>query len=263
MTSSSDASLDIFSAALLKAPVPLDEATFALSAYCQNRALHLDVELRLLDDLASRVITPSFLGIATLLFEELGFAGNNRDYFNPRNSYLEQVLESRKGIPISLAVVMLEVCRRCGVEACGIGMPGHFLVGDKDDATQLLDPFRGKIISSMEAENLFAYLNPSAEFRPEFLEETSNSTILLRMLNNLRLIHNKQKSTEDLIRVLNLMVCWESPPLGEVKQLAAALDSLGKTDQAARRLEEIAARSTGDAKQQIEALSTQFWRRLN
>ena len=142
-------------------------------------------------------------------------------------------------------------------------MPGHFLVGDKDDATQLLDPFRGKIISSMEAENLFAYLNPSAEFRPEFLEETSNSTILLRMLNNLRLIHNKQKSTEDLIRVLDLMVCWESPPLGEVKQLAAALDSLGKTDQAARRLEEIAARSTGDAKQQIEALSTQFWRRLN
>ena len=142
-------------------------------------------------------------------------------------------------------------------------MPGHFLVGDKDDATQLLDPFRGKIISSMEAENLFAYLNLSAEFQPEFLEETSNSTILLRMLNNLRLIHNKQKSTEDLIRVLNLMVCWESPPLGEVKQLAAALDSLGKTDQAARRLEEIAARSTGDAKQQIEALSTQFWRRLN
>ena len=110
---------------------------------------------------------------------------------------------------------------------------------------------------------MFAYLNPSAEFRPEFLAETSNEAILSRMLNNLRLIHVKRKLTEDLIRVLDLMVCWNSPPLGEVKQLAAALDSLGRTDQAARRLEEIAGRTTGDAKQQIQSLSTQFWRRLN
>ena len=263
MTSSSGASLDRFSEALLKTPVPLDEAAFALSAHCQERPLQLEVGRGSLDELASRVITPSFVGVATLLFDELGFAGDNLDYFNPRNSYLEHVLESRIGIPISLAVVMMEVCRRCDVEACGIGMPGHFLVGDKQDATQLLDPFRGKIITPQDAEKLFAYLNPSAEFRPEFLAETSNEAILSRMLNNLRLIHVKRKLTEDLIRVLDLMVCWNSPPLGEVKQLAAALDSLGRTDQAARRLEEIAGRTTGDAKQQIQSLSTQFWRRLN
>tara|TARA_Y100001970_G_scaffold179520_1_gene218512 strand:+ start:67962 stop:68753 length:792 start_codon:yes stop_codon:yes gene_type:complete len=263
VTSSSGASLDRFSEALSKVPIPLDEATFALSAYCQGRPLQLDVELRPLDELAARVADPSFVGVATFLFDELGFAGDNLDYFNPRNSYIEQVLETKLGIPISLAVVMMEVSRRCGVETLGIGMPGHFLVGDKEDATRLLDPFRGKIITSQEAENLFAYLNPSVEFRPEFLAETANDAILSRMLNNLRLIHIKRKSTEDLIRILDLMVCWKSPPLGEVKQLAAALDSLGKTDHAARQLDEIAARSRGDLKQQIQALSTQFWRRLN
>ena len=263
MTSSSDSSLDHFSKALLKSPVPLDEAAFALSAYCQGQPLQLASELQSLDDLASRVTTRSFAGVATFLFDEWGFSGDDQDYFNPRNSYIDQVLKTKLGIPISLAVVMMEVARRCGVDTYGVGMPGHFLVRDRDNLTQLLDPFRGKIISPQEAENMFISLNPSVEFQPAFLSETSNDAILSRMLNNLRLIQIKRKSTEDLILVLDLMICWDSPPLGEVKQLAAALDSLGKTDQAALRLDAVAARAVGELKEEIELLSTQFWRRLN
>src|SRR2546430_2404900 len=63
-----------------------------------------------------------------LLYEELGFRGNDKDYYDPRNSFLNEVLERRTGIPISLAVVVTEVARRAGVEAQGISFPGHFLV---------------------------------------------------------------------------------------------------------------------------------------
>lgn len=263
MTSSQGSPLSLFAEALSKDPVPLDEAALALSAHCQRRTLQLPLGLDALDELAQQVTDPSFLGVTTFLFNELGFIGDNTDYFNPRNSYIDHVIERKLGIPISLAVVVMEVSRRCGVRTYGVGMPGHFLVGDAENSDQLLDPFRGRIISPREAESLFGYVNPSVDFQPEFLAGITNDVILSRMLNNLRLIHVKEQSIEDLICILELMVCWKVPSFGEVKQLGLALDSLGRTDQAARQLDDIAARSDGELREQIGALSTKFWRRLN
>src|SRR5205823_9498396 len=92
-----------------------------------------------LDELAVRAAGLSGAELATLLFVTEGFVGNAADYADPRNSYLDDVLDRRLGIPITLSVVMLEVGRRCGLQLHGVGMPGHFLVGGGPG--EWFDPF--------------------------------------------------------------------------------------------------------------------------
>src|SRR5438552_9903098 len=105
----------------------LDVAAFCLAAHA-HPGLDVDGECARLDDLAYRCPTPTFDGMRAYLFETLGFRGNTRDYGDPENSFLDSVLERRVGIPISLAVVVMEVGRRIGAPVHGVGMPGHFLV---------------------------------------------------------------------------------------------------------------------------------------
>src|SRR4029453_7536288 len=84
-------------------------------------------------------------GLREYLFEEQGFKGNRTDYFDPRNSFLSDVLDRRMGIPISLSLVLIEVGRRLDLPMEGIGLPGHFITGVRlDDAPILLDPFPGR-----------------------------------------------------------------------------------------------------------------------
>src|SRR5256885_16075663 len=114
----------------LEAALPLDEAGLLIAAHAKPE-LDVGEQLARFDALADRVGEPTLDGLRRLLFRDLGFAGNEDDYFDPRNSYLDDVLERRTGIPISLAVVMMEVGRRVGVPLSGVSMPGHFLVPDK------------------------------------------------------------------------------------------------------------------------------------
>src|SRR6185437_3487351 len=91
------------------------------------------------------------------VYEEAGFHGNQDDYYDPRNSFLSDVIDRRTGIPITLAVVLTEVCRRAGVEARGVSFPGHFLVrADLPRGTIVVDPFAGRPISRDELRALFA-----------------------------------------------------------------------------------------------------------
>ena len=90
------------------------------------------------------------------LFDEHGYAGNEADYTDPRNSYLDRVLDRRLGIPITLSVLMMEVARRNGVVLHGIGMPGHFLVGEPDGRT-FYDPFHhGRQLDADGARDVFS-----------------------------------------------------------------------------------------------------------
>ena len=129
-----------------EAALPLDELAFLIAAHAHP---DLDVadQLARLDELAAQVNDPTLDGLRRLLFRDLGFAGNEEDYYDPRNSYLDDVLDRRTGIPISLAVVMLEVGRRIGVPLSGVSMPGHFLIRDKVDPEVFVDPFaRGLLL---------------------------------------------------------------------------------------------------------------------
>jgi regulator of sirC expression with transglutaminase-like and TPR domain len=138
------------------------------------------------------------------LYRAEKFCGNVEDYYDPRNSYLDQVLERRVGIPISLAVVLLEVARRAGVTARGVSFPGHFLVRAPGARTTLfVDPFDGQLLTPAALRALHARTTgEDREPDPRLLEPVEKQQILVRMLNNLRGIWTQRGDQERLRGVL-------------------------------------------------------------
>jgi len=135
------------------------------------------------------------------LFSELGFQGNNSNYHDPENSYLNRVIDQKKGIPISLSSLYLFLARRIDLPIVGIGMPLHFLIAYGEGTNQLLiDPFhRGMIL---EPQDCIQFLNKSGiPFQPSFLEPVSDREILSRMLRNLQMIHSQTNAKLELKRI--------------------------------------------------------------
>lgn len=124
------------------------------------------------------------------LFEELGFAGNRGDYNDPRNSFLNRVVERRTGLPITLSVVYMEVGRRAGLSVEGVGFPGHFIVrvrGRVDDPPVLVDPFNREIINEDDCQHrLDEIYGGQVPLTAEHLRAASKRDILVRMLTNLK-----------------------------------------------------------------------------
>ena len=122
---------------------------------------------------------------------EQGFTGNEKAYDDPRNSYLNQVLDRRTGIPITLSLVLLEVAWRLGIPLRGVSFPGHFLVKLDGPPLRLLDPFFGRLVEVRECRaRLRAALGPDARFDPErHLCAVTPREILVRILGNLKQIH--------------------------------------------------------------------------
>jgi regulator of sirC expression with transglutaminase-like and TPR domain len=147
------------------------------------------------------------------LFEELSFAGNEVDYYNPLNSCLNWVLDSKLGIPISLSVLYMEVARRLDVRVDGIAAPGHFLIRlEEDGDTYYLDPFRGGIIR----EDL------ESEIDPQFLNASPPRAIAIRMLNNLRQIYLERRVWAKAEAVLNWLLTAEPRDGDALRQRSAA-----------------------------------------
>lgn len=140
-----------------------------------------------------------------VLFQEYGFCGNRENYFDPRNSFLNEVLDRRTGIPISLSVLYIEVAKRIGLRLQGVGFPGHFLVKYLDEHEEIVvDPFnRGEILSD---ESLKAMLHRlygnKVIFDPDLLESITKKQTLRRMLTNLKIIYLRQN---DFIKGLSVV----------------------------------------------------------
>ena len=153
------------------------------------------------DDEAARelLIEPA----ARWLFGPAGFRGNEADYYDPRNSFLSEVLDRRVGIPISLAVLLIEVCRRAGIPANGISFPGHFLVGSAPRGAVLVDPFSGRVLASSDLRALYTRTTGDAREPPARLfTPASRAQILVRMLTNLRGIYASRLDAPHLLAVL-------------------------------------------------------------
>jgi regulator of sirC expression with transglutaminase-like and TPR domain len=146
--------------------------------------------------------------ICTALFEVAGFRGNHEDYYDPRNSFLADVLDRRMGIPITLGVLYLEVARRCGVLAQGVNFPGQFLVRVAvEDAWMFVDVFNGgKILTPGDLEALVKRnVGPDAKLEPRLVAAASKRQIMTRMLTNLAGIYGKANDLERSIHVLEHM----------------------------------------------------------
>ena len=153
------------------------------------------------------------------LFDELGFAGNNSQYDDPRNSYLNEVFDRKLGIPISLAVVQIELMRRLGLPLDGISFPGHFLVRlPVDDGILVMDPYnKGRPVS---ADELKERASPHLGGQPpddvqliEILAPATHRTILTRMLRNLNGLYQQQEDWERVARTSDrlLKISPETP----------------------------------------------------
>jgi regulator of sirC expression with transglutaminase-like and TPR domain len=148
------------------------------------------------------------MAILQLLYQDLGFRGNVSDYYDPRNSFLNEVVDRRTGIPITLAVVLLGVCRRAGVVAHGISFPGHFLVrtARRGGEPVFVDPFDGRVLEPGQIRALYEQATGDPGMIDErFLEPASRRQILARMLNNLRNIYEIRGDRLRLQRVLERM----------------------------------------------------------
>jgi regulator of sirC expression with transglutaminase-like and TPR domain len=130
------------------------------------------------------------------LYTELKFCGNGTDYYNPSNSFLNDVIDRRTGIPITLALIYLEIAKRIEFPMVGIGMPGHFLIRpDFEDAEIFVDVFdRGEILFTEDCrQKLIEIYQQNIPFLPpEILEPVTNRQFLLRILNNLQAIYLNQ-----------------------------------------------------------------------
>ena len=163
------------------------------------------------------------------LFDELGFHGNARDYYDPRNSYLNEVLDRRTGIPLTLSVLYLEVGRRIGLSLEGVSFPGHFLVRLPLRGSMLvLDPFSGgEPQSEADLRARLRRVIPAGVTGPvpveelpldQFLEPAGKRQILARLLRNLKGIYREADKPERLLAVLNRMLMVAPDAHGELRE---------------------------------------------
>lgn len=136
------------------------------------------------------------------LFEDLGFRGNETDYYDPRNSFLNQVIERRMGIPITLSLVYLEIAQRLDFPMMGVGMPGHFLIRPTlDEMEVFVDPFNAGAVLFPEdcQERLSEVYGSPVAMRPEYLQVVSTHHFLARMLTNLKMIYLNRGDLEQTL----------------------------------------------------------------
>ena len=178
-------------------------------------------------------------------YRDLGFGGNVNNYYDPDNSYLNAVLRTRMGIPISLAVLWMELAQGLHLQIHGISFPGHFLVKVNLPKGQVvLDPFVGQSLSREElSERLAPYQqmqDPAQEFDVPlglYLQAARPRDILARLLRNLKEIHRSQSDAQRLLAVQNRLVILLPDAWSEYRDRGLAHADLGHTDAAVLDLE--------------------------
>ncbi len=254
--------VDAFAEWAASEPVPLDRAALAIASHCRADPVDEAAALAELDRLGAAVREPTPDAVVDLLFSQEGFGPNRGRFADPANSYLDLVVSRRLGIPITLAVVTIEVARRAGVVLHGVGMPGHFLVGTPDPEV-FIDAFDGRVIDRAGAAAIFARFESRQAFDDAFLQPTPPEAILLRMLNNLRTLHLRQPDAPSMLAVLELLTRLPGCPIDEYMRLGQALATLGRPDEGARALEGAADRFGGNDGDQLRRAATRLWAQLN
>lgn len=254
-------------AAVVQRPEPelrLDEAALLIAAHAYPD-LDIDAERGRLDELAEHCYAPTLDALIDRLFVELGFHGNRDDYYDPRNSFLNDVVTRRTGIPITLSVLTIEVGRRIGVPVAGVSLPGHFLLRDRVDPSVFVDPFGGgRLLDERACERVFRTLHGAGTpFDESLLEPVGARPIVARMLANLKSIYLARSDRRGLAWVLRLRSLLPGAADGERRELAGALAAAGRYDEAADELEQLAEELPGVKADEATAAARRLRARLN
>jgi len=233
---------------LAPGPLPLVEATLLVAA---EEYPELDVMAPMArveaigTEAARRVagVTNPFArldAVRALLFEDIGFRGNVEQYDDPRNSYLNEVLDRKLGIPLTLSILAIEVSRRAGLEAVGVGLPGHFIVRIVEQGRNLLiDPFHGgQIVTVEDCRDLVVRTTGRASlFRKESLDAAAPRAMLTRLLLNLKRIHLAAGEYGKALSVVERLLLVAPGDAKEIRDRGLLLAHLGQPAAAALDLE--------------------------
>jgi len=202
-------------------------------------------------------------------FQELGFAGNVNDYYDPGNSYLPTVLQTRRGIPLTLALLYVELATQAGLSAQGVSFPGHFLIKLRLPRGEVvIDPFNGHSLSREDLDERLQSLRPQQGLRGDdevplglFLQAAPARDVVARLLGNLREIHREAGDLQRLAAVLRRLVILLPDDWELRRDLALVLAGLGRQTEAADELAQYlehrpSARDASGLRRQLAA-----WRR--
>lgn len=238
--------MDLDSALELLAENPgatLDLAELALRLACDEYP-SLDVEAYLseLDGMAHEAqrylrgnLDARLTGLCRYLFHDMGFRGNNQHYYDPGNSYLNQVLDRRTGIPLTLSLVAMAVGNRAGLTVIGVALPGHFVAKAVDgDETLLFDPFHGGRRLTPEQCELLVEQVTGQPFRvsPTALQASPTGLIVQRLLNNLKGVYLRDGDFSRAVRVIQRLRQLAPRNPVEQRDLGATLLRAGQPGQA-------------------------------
>jgi regulator of sirC expression with transglutaminase-like and TPR domain len=178
--------------------------------------------------------------LRSFVFDEIGFKGNVDHYDDPRNSFLDDVIERKLGIPLTLSVITIEIARVAGLDAQGIGLPGHFIVRIEEQGRQLLmDPFHGgHVITIEDCKDLVVRTTGRASlFRRDSLDVASPRAMLNRLLMNLKRIHLAQGDYNRALSVVERLLIVSPGDAKEIRDRGLLLAHLGRPDAAVCDLE--------------------------
>jgi regulator of sirC expression with transglutaminase-like and TPR domain len=198
------------------------------------------------------------------LYDEQGFVGNRDRYDDPRNSFLNEVLERRTGIPITLAVVYLEIARRAGLRVAGVNFPGHFLLRASDEASRheksefiIIDPFHGgALLSETDCRELLRqHVGDEAAFDRSLLEPATRHQIIVRMLVNLKRLYVRMRSFPQARFISHLLLTVDPSAIAELRDRGLLAYHLQDFAAALRDLEEYLRLSPRPERQSDEEIS--------
>ncbi len=231
----------------------LDRAALLIAAE-EYPSLEIEAYLEQLDRLAEMAKTGSdsdasplvqMMRLRHLLFDELGFRGNTENYHDTRNSFLNEVIGRRTGIPITLSVVYLEVARRIGLKLFGVGMPGHFIVkyvpnSSGDEQEIFVDPFNdGRVLDEDRCRQMIAEMyNGEIKFQPAFLRAVTRKQILARMLQNLKGVYARAKDHHKTLSAIERVLLVQPDSIAEIRDRGLVCFAMERYTQARADLEE-------------------------
>jgi len=264
----------------------IDLATCALLIAAEDLAddpeaspLRMTPYLAEIDRLAAKVmgrvapgapVAERLMALDQVLFDEAGYEGDTERYYHRDNALLPRVIDRRRGLPILLSILYVEVARRCDVDASGVGFPGHFLVRcEVDDGFVMLDPFhRGRFLDRDACMKLLEKTTSGAmTFTPSLLRPASSRGILARVLTNLRQVYLLEGDEPRALRAQDRLVLLAPDSAPVLRERARLFERLGALDPAVADLErclEIApfGRDAEEANDTLRALRSRP-RRLN